>query len=673
MGEGHIKLWGEFLKRYYWDDILKLAGQYPIKESLVVKFDDIERFDFELASELLDSPDLVLVDAHNAISEINLPIEIEDWLPGVRVTGLPHTENILIREVRNCHVDKLISVSGLVQKSTEVRPRLLTGAFKCQRCEHTTIVPQRENTFIEPYTCDNEACGRKGPFILIKSESVFTNSQTIRIQESPEEVRGGTPPQALDVRIEGELVGIALPGNRIVVTGIPRSIQKSTQLGKSPVFDIIIEAVDITIDENEVDVEITPADKLKIEEIASRQNVTDLLIKSFGTSIHGNEAVKEGVLAAAVSGDNTVLPDGTLQRGYSHVLICGDPSVSKSTLLYNINNLVPRSQYSTGDGSSKAGLTASVVRDDFYGSKWCLEAGTLVLADRSLALIDELDKMRIEDVPKLNTALSSSKIPINKAGINCLLWARAPVIAALNPKEGRFNNSDPIIHQVNIRADTLSRFDLVFLMRDIPSEREDPLKSKTLVDAWCNPGKNINETILDTELLKKYIASAKQIKQVSVSSDAQEYIITYYNERRKVYKNQNDTIPITLRNLEALIRLTRAEAKLRLSSIADRNDAVRATKLLETSIREICEDSNGYIDIDNMELGIGKSQRDVIREILTYIRTEQKKGVVDYGDLVLKDAADWHLGKEKLDRNLAELKREGEIFEPDNHKFRAVV
>lgn len=601
-----------------------------------------------------------------------MPIELEEWNPTVRVTGLPYTEHIQIREVRNGHVDRLISVSGLVQKSSEVRPRLLLGVFKCRRCECKTEIVQRETGYIEPFECSNETCGRKGPFDLLKKESVFVNYQMIRIQESPEELRGGVPPQALDVRIEGELVGDVVPGNRITVTGIPRSVQKNTAQGKSTMFDLIIDALDITLNEDEIDVEITAEDEKKINELAARSDVVDVLVKSFATSIYGNEDIKEGMLASAVSGDNVVLPDGSIQRGYSHLLICGDPSTSKSTLLYNMNNLIPRSQYSTGDGSTKAGLTASVVRDDFYGSKWCLEAGTLVLADRSLALIDELDKMRQEDVPKLNTALSSSKIPINKAGINCLLWAREPLQAAMNPKEGRFNNDDPIISQVNIRSDTLSRFDLVFLMRDVPEEGRDAHISKTLIDAWCNPGRKSDDRIIEHDLLKKYIATAKQIKQVSISPDAQEYIDTYYKERRKVYKNQVDVIPITSRNLEALIRLTRAEAKLRLSSIADKNDAMRATKLLETSIRELCKDNNGYIDIDNMELGIGKNQRDVIREILTFIRTEQKRGVVEYGDIVIK-AIDLQIGKEKLDKILADLKVHGEVYEPVNHKFRAVV
>ncbi len=516
--KGEIEImtdWEIFLKRYCWDNILHLAHNYPERRSLIIDFHDIEKYNFDAGCRLLDRPDDVISEISKALVSIDLPADIEDWVPSARITNLPDTEHVKIRDLRCEHINKLITVHGLVQKTSEVRPRIITAAFLCKRCEHTTFLKQPEIGFIEPFECENVVCGRRGPFKLLNDQSEFINAQKVRIQESPEDLRGGEPPQTLDINMEGELTGMVLPGNRITVVGIPRGYQRMNSQGKTSQFDIMFQAVDIGINENDTDIVITGRDEQRIKELALKPDVIDILIQNFAASIYGYSVIKEAMLACAVSGENTILSDGTMQRGYAHMLICGDPSTAKSTLLRFMNNLVSRSQFATGDGSTRAGLTASVVKDDFYGSRWCLEAGTLVLADRSLALIDELDKMRQEDIPKLNTALSSGTIPINKAGINCLLWAREPVIAAMNPKEGRFNIYDPLAGQVNIRPDTLSRFDLIFLMKDVPDKEADDRIAETLVNAWCS-----SSFAADTDLLRKYLVRARQIKNITLTQEA---------------------------------------------------------------------------------------------------------------------------------------------------------
>lgn len=658
--------WEEFLKRYYWESILGLAHDYPDRKTISIDFYDVERYNLDAAAALLDKPDSVLPAIEKALRNIDLPADIESWLPVVKITNLPGSEHVKIRDIRCEHINKLITVHGLVQKTSEVRPRIINAAFMCKRCERITFLMQPEIGFIEPFECDNEVCGRRGPFRLLKDRSEFINAQKVRIQESPEDLRGGEPPQTLDISIEGELTGTVLPGNRITITGIPRGYQRTTNTGKTSQFDIIFQALDISICENDMDIVITADDEQKIRELALSLDVIDKLVGSFAPSIYGYSAIKEAILACAVSGENNILPDGTMQRGDAHMLICGDPGTAKSTLLLFTHKLVPRSQFATGDGSTRAGLTASVVKDDFYGSRWCLEAGTLVLADRSLALIDELDKMRQEDIPKLNTALSSGTIPVNKAGINCLLWAREPVIAAMNPKEGRFNMYDPLAGQVNIRSDTLSRFDLIFLMKDVPDKEIDNRISETLVNAWCNGSGSA-----DTDLLRKYLAKARQVRNVTLTNEAQEHIKRYYRQMRGKYRGEADAIPITSRSLEALIRLTRAEAKLRFSSTADVRDAIRAVRLIEASFQEVCVDERGRIDADTIEIGAGKSQRDAVREVIKVIRDLQDGTGAKYGDIALK-AVDLGIEKDRFDFILSMLKTRGDVYESRTGYWRAV-
>src|SRR5574337_578184 len=217
--------WEDFFKRYHWANIIELAGYYPEKRSHIVDFSDLERFDSELARELLEHPELVLKHANEALRSVDLPVDVDFTNTHVRIVNLP--ERIQIRELRSANINKFIAVSGLIRKATEVRPKIVKAAFKCQRCEHVTMMPQGEGKFVEPYECENDVCGRKGPFKLIHEESEFVDAQKLRVQESPDDLRGGEQPQTLDVDVDDDLAGVVTPGDRIVISGILRSFQRN--------------------------------------------------------------------------------------------------------------------------------------------------------------------------------------------------------------------------------------------------------------------------------------------------------------------------------------------------------------------------------------------------------------------------------------------------------------
>ena len=661
--------WAEdFLKIYYWEDILNLVTSWPDQQSLNVDLNVLSKCDLEKWEQLSENPDTIISELELGLKNIPIPIPIDlDWNPMVRICGIENP--MRVRDIRTEKINKLITVSGLVQKISEVWPRITTAQFECQRCGYVTELPQLGAKFSEPLECENEMCGRKGPFKLQLNNSIMVDTQKLRLQESPEDLNGGEQPQTIDVQIGGDITGIILPGNRVTITGILRAFQKTTGNNqKTTQFDMMLEGGYVAVNETETDLEITDEDMNQITELSKKNNVVYILVEGFASSIYGYSVIKESLLAAAVSGGNILRPDGTIQRGYAHVVICGDPSTAKSTLLANVKRLIPRSQIATGDGSTKAGLTAAVVKDDFYGSKWSLEAGSLVLSDRSVAIIDELDKMRDEDVPKLNTVLSSSTIHINKAGINCTLWARCPVLCAMNPKLGRFDQCESISDQVNIRPDTLSRFDLIFTMFDTPKPEIDEKITDILVGAWSN---NYVVDIDKIDIIRKYISMARQIKEVEILPAALDRIKSFYLSLRKTYNPSDDVVSVTTRNLEALIRLTRSEAKLRLSNTADVVDVDRAIRLVDTSMRETSLDDSGTLDSSMVETGHSKSQRNRVKFIRDIIIKLQIDGPVKYSDVALQ-AIDQSISSEQLDSTIKQMKREGTVYEVSDGKLKVV-
>lgn len=655
----------EFLKLYYWEEILSLATVWPNSQSLNIDLNVLSRCEGDKWELLFESPDQVISELEEGLKNIPIPIDIE-WNPTIRICGVENP--IRVRDIRTVKINKLVTVSGLVQKISEVWPRIIFAKFECQRCGYITGVAQSGPKFTEPLECEDEMCGLKGPFKLILDGSIMVDTQKLRLQESPEDLNGGEQPQTIDVQIGGDITGVILPGNRVTITGILRAFQKINNNQKTTQFDVMLDGGYVAINETETDLEITDDDINIITELSKKPNVVDILVEGFASAIYGYGVIKESLLAAAVSGGNIIRPDGTLQRGYAHVVICGDPSTAKSTLLSNVKKLIPRSQIATGDGSTKAGLTAAVVRDDFYGSKWSLEAGSLVLSDRSVAIIDELDKMRDEDIPKLNTVLSSSTIHINKAGINCTLWARCPVLCAMNPKLGRFDQFESISDQVNIRPDTLSRFDLIFTMFDIPKPETDEKITDILVGAWS---KNYVVDVDKIDIIRKYISIARQINDVEILPAALDRIKSYYLGLREKYNPSDDVVGITTRNLEALIRLTRSEAKLRLSNTADVIDVDRAIRLVYTSMRETSLDDSGVLDSSIVETGHSKSQRDRVKIIRNRLLKLQKDGPVKYSDLALQ-AIDQNISSEQLDSTIKQMKQDGTIYEIGNKCFKCV-
>ncbi|WP_247003716.1 LAGLIDADG family homing endonuclease [Halosolutus gelatinilyticus] len=385
----------QFFRNYYDNEIKQLAQRYPNEQrSLHVDWQDLYRYDPDLADDLINQPEQLQRYAEEALRLYDLPIDVSLGQAHVRVRNLPETESPEIREIRARDMNSLVQVRGIVRKATDVRPKIEEAAFECQLCGTLTRVPQSSGDFQEPHEC--QGCERQGPFRVNFDQSEFVDSQKLRIQESPEGLRGGETPQSLDVHIEDDITGEVTPGDHVSATGVLRLEQQESQGEKSPVFDFYMEGMSVDIDEEQFeDMDITDEDKEEIVRLSGEDDIYEQMVGSIAPSIYGYDQEKLAMILQLFSGVTKQLPDGSRIRGDLHMLLIGDPGTGKSQMLGYIQNIAPRSVYTSGKGSSSAGLTAAAVRDDFGdGQQWTLEAGALVLADQGIAAVDELDKMR---------------------------------------------------------------------------------------------------------------------------------------------------------------------------------------------------------------------------------------------------------------------------------------
>ncbi len=399
--------WEDFLKRYCWNELVELSNYYPERRSLLVKFADMDLYDPDLADMVLESPDVAITAATRALRSIDLPTGVALEEANFRVIKVPR--RLKIRDIRSEDIGKLVCIEGLVTKATEVRPKIVVAVFECPFCHHVFSLEQSGREFKEPTECDQESggCGRKiQHFKLLVEQCKFANAQKIRLQESPEELRGGELPQVIDVHLEDDLTGVVSPGDRVIITGILRSYQRSSKFGKTPFFDIYLEGNSLEQKEEEFEeIKITEEDERRIMELKNQPDIYDKLIKSIAPSIYGYEEIKEAMVLQLFAGVSKELPDETRIRGDIHVLLVGDPGVAKSQLLTYLVKLAPRGLYTGGKSSTSAGLTAAAVKDEFGEGRWTLEAGALVLADKGIAAVDEIDKMRKEDRDALHEAM----------------------------------------------------------------------------------------------------------------------------------------------------------------------------------------------------------------------------------------------------------------------------
>ena len=680
--------WSRFLKSRYKKELGELGREFPYRRSLYIDYREIEKFGkagISLADELLENPGKVLEDVWDAIKSNQLIRTKDGKEPqgiNVRFKNLP--QKVGVRHIRSDDINRFISIEGILRKTTEVRPRIIEAVFKCP-AGHFTVKKQKYGKFIEPDGCATDGCTFK-KLELLPKRSKFVDSQKLRVQESPEGLRGGEQPQTLDIDITDDLAGLVSPGDRVVINGILRSMQRVVRGEKSTVFDIFLECNSIEIQEKEFEeVEIDEHAEDAIKELSHDPMIYRKITHSIAPTIYGSEDVKEAIALQLFGGIVKEMPDGTHLRGDIHVLLIGDPGIAKSQLLRYVVKLSPRAIYTSGQSSTSAGLTATAVKDEFGEGRWTLEAGALVLADMGVAAVDEMDKMQKEDRSALHEAMEQQTISVAKAGITATLKSRCALLGAANPKYGRFDMYGDIADQINMPPTLLSRFDLIFIMADQPEPRRDlaiaehilkthgigeliAQHNKTpipgVTDEYIEQQLSQVKPDIEPSLFRKYVAYAKRSCYPILSAEAKEALVTYYLKLRGIAE-PNKPVPVTARQLEALVRLAEASARIRLSNTIEQTDAERVIHIVDACLRQVAYDARtGTFDIDKVVTGISKEKRDIVRVIKDTIRDIGGEGKRASKDQVIDAVVAKGFARDKVEAGIEMLHQAGELMEP---------
>lgn len=647
--------------------------------SLIIDYNDLLQFDIDLARLLIEKPDEMFIQLNDAALETlyyesSVHAEsIKDQIQ-VRITSLP--DSIPLRDVSSKELHRLISVEGMVVRTSELKPLAKKAGFVCAKCGSINTEIQDTPILTKPSKCIQPDCTETKSFVFNERESTFQDYQIIRIQELPEELPPGQLPQSSDVHLIGGIVNVARPGDRITLTGIVRLDQSDSRgSDTSAIFNSKIDGNYIDVEaKGPEDVTLTKEEEDFILDFSKKPEAYDQLIESMSPNIQGMNRQKEAILLMLIGSPNRILEDGSSIRGDINILFVGDPGTAKSELLKYASRLAPRGLYASGKGSTAAGLTAAVVREK--SGMMMLEAGTVVLADKGIACIDEFDKMRQEDRTALHEAMEQQTVSVAKGGINATLNARTAVLAAANPLDGQYDPYKTFNNQINIDTPLLTRFDLIFAIRDSPNTVQDEKLGTHILDMHETGQTNINVP-LEFGLLKKYIGYAKNFEP-KLTDDAKKKILDFYvatRQRPAVDEEGNQGITVTPRALEGLIRLSSAHARAKFQDEITGDDALVAISLVTEMYRSVGTDpSTGQVD-PGILYGKPLSERGKLEtssEIFDELEKSSKDNLVDRDEFIQKliDSGKFNASEaRKYFRNMSDS---GQIYNVKDNFYRKV-
>jgi replicative DNA helicase Mcm len=615
----------------------------------------------DLAEQLIEKPEEIVELLERALEEL-------EWAPKnarARLMSISKTQEMPIRVIRSRHLGNLISIEGIVRQSSEVRPQVVNAKFECPSCGTIISVLQIDKKFKEPSRC---SCGRRGGFKEISKDMV--DAQRLVIEESPDSLEGGEQPKRLSVFLKEDLVDPKMeerttPGSKIRIIGILKEVALSAPTGGMLTrFDLAVEANNvIPLEETFEDVNVSEEDEREIRELAADPEILKRIIKSIAPSIWGHNEVKQSLALQLFSGVKKTRSDGTQTRGDIHILLVGDPGVAKSVMLKFVSNIAPKGRYVSGKSATGAGLTATVVRDEFLKG-WGLEAGAMVLANKGLVCIDEFEKMDENDRSTMHESMEQQTVTISKATVQATLRSQTSVLAAANPKFGRFDSSESIPKQVNLPPSLLNRFDVIFIMKDLPNrDRDESIATHVLQEHK----QGVKHDIIERDLLRKYISFSRQRYNPVLTDEAIAEMKSFYVNLRNQPTFSNSPIkpiPISARQLEALVRLSEANARIRLGKKVTKKDAKVAIDLMKFYLLQVgYDEETKTFDIDKIS-GNPASKRAKIH----VVKEELEKLENRLGKLIpmeeVEKALDGKISKAELDEAIGKLVRAGDLFRP---------
>jgi replicative DNA helicase Mcm len=562
-----------------------------------------------------------------------------------------------IRELTSEMFNQLVEVNGVVISSGSPQSIISVAIYKCKKCDGEIQVLQDTSVLLEPDGC---TCGGKTGFILIEHKCKWDDYQEITLQEKPDEVREGVIPRTMKMICKGKhLIDRCKPGDVVNVSCalIPVQVKKANMRVYSQCLDV--NYIEVT-NKDSYSIELVEDDKEYLDSLSTHPDLQNVLVRSVFPSIYEHNDEKLGMILAMFGGIDRKKSDIS-QRGTINVLLIGDPSVAKTRMLQAISNAAPKVIYTSGTGTSGVGLTAAAVQDQ---NGWRLEAGALVLADGGICCIDEIEKISDDDRGKIHEAMSKQTVSIDKASIHTTLNARTTVIAAANPTHGRYDNTEYLTENVSLPPTILSRFDLIFIIRDIPDVVKDREMAEVIFDVKA---KVEGEEMIDTDTLRKYVLYSKQITPIMTKLAIDRIMDFYIPLRQQSVTIENTPIAVAARQLEGLRRLSEARARMFLRKEVTVEDAEVAIELMARSLIMAGYDpKTGKTDVSIVESGKPLSKDNIRKRVMKILETAEEMMSTDD---ILEAAQEMGLD---IDRSgimeiLRPAEREGYLYVPEKN------
>jgi len=608
---------------------------------LVVDAADLGKFDPDLLQLISRRPAEFLpvfeTAAKEVVSMTILPRPRLEDMQSIQVQLSNYQRFSDIRHLEAKDVSTLVCIRGIIVTAARVRVKATVLSLMCRNCRNPRTVhcsPGFGGARI-PRKCEHNNGGQAppcpiDPFIVLPDSTQYVDQQRLKLQENPEMVPTGEMPRHISLSLDRYLINnpATKPGTRISVVGIYSIFEARTSAAdrrsavaiRHPYLRVLgihpeSEATEVMAGK------FRREEQEELEEMSRTEHLYGKLSQSIAPAIYGCEDIKKAVACMLFGGARKHLPDGMRLRGDINVLLLGDPSTAKSQFLKFAVQVAPIGVYTSGKGSSAAGLTASVIRDPSTG-EFQLEGGALVLADGGLVCIDEFDKMKAQDRVAIHEAMEQQTISIAKAGITTILNSRASVLAAANPVFGRYDDMKSPTDNIDFQSTILSRFDLIFIVRDIRNEKRDKALAQYIIEVHRKHDTTAPDDAaageFDMGKLKRYIAYARWKVSPRLNEQAAEALKSYYvTVRSKLRKRENEyggsAIPITVRQLEAIIRLSESLARMELKNEATADHVQEAIRLFQVSTYQAATSSFGGE-------GIGAEFMDKVKKAEAFIK-----------------------------------------------------